>query len=328
MPCKKSHPVLFRTKADVFAFIEQERATFGVTRLCRCYGVTRAGYYAWRQRPASRRQEQDRRLWRMIVTIFRASRGTYGSPRVHRALRTRRHWVSRRRVERLMRVGGLRGRVARIYRRKAGTHRWFDQHPNHVGWTRATGPNQIWVADLTYVRVGRRWWYLATVLDQYSRRVLAWRLSRVRDARLTGAVIRAALRRRRPALGLVFHNDRGSEFLGTAVRHGLAARGVRQSMTRGGAPDQNPTSNRSSIRARSTSFMDATSAPSATSGARCGGICRSTITAGCIPLWGINRPLTTNGEPRRTQVSTEPREDPSGPRDDEAAAAEVATLSS
>lgn len=211
-----------------------------MTRLCRCYGVTRAGYYAWRQRPASRRQEQDRQLWRAIVTIFRMSRGTYGSPRVHRALRTQRQRVSRRRVERLMRVGGLRGRVARIYRRKAGTHRWFGQHPNHVGWTRATGPNQIWVADLTYVRVGRRWWYLATVLDQYSRRILAWRLSTARDARLTGAVIRAALRRRRPALGLVFHSDRGSEFLGTAVRHGLAACGVRQSMTRGGAPDENP----------------------------------------------------------------------------------------
>ena len=211
-----------------------------MTRLCRCYGVTRAGYYAWCHRPASRRQEQDQRLFRQIVTIFTASRGTYGSPRVHEALRQQGQRVSRRRVERLMRVGGLRGRVARVYRRKAGTHRWFGQHPNHVGWTRATGPNQIWVGDLTYLRVARRWWYLATVLDQYSRRVLAWRLGTVRDARLTGAVVRAALRRRRPAIGLIFHTDRGSEYLGVGFRHHLAARGVRQSMTRGGAPGENP----------------------------------------------------------------------------------------
>lgn len=175
----------------------------------------------------------------MIATIFAASHGTYGSPRVHRALRQRGQRVSRRRVERLMREGGLRGRVARVYRRKAGTHRWFGQHPNHVRWTHATGPNQIWVGDLTYLRVGRRWWYLATVLDQYSRRVLAWRVGRVRDARLTGAVVRAALGRRRPAIGLIFHSDRGSEYLGAAFRHHLAARGVRQSMTRGGAPSEN-----------------------------------------------------------------------------------------
>ena len=211
-----------------------------MTRLCRCYGVTRAGYYAWRRRPASRHREQDRRLLGAIQVIFAASRGTYGSPRVQWALRQQGQRVSRRRVERLMRMGGLRGRVAWVYRRKAGTHRWFGQHPNHVRWTRATGPNQIWVGDLTYLWVGRRWWYLATVLDQYSRRVLAWRLGRVRDARLTGAVVRAALRRRRPAIGLIFHSDRGSEYLGAAFRHHLAARGVRQSMTRGGAPGENP----------------------------------------------------------------------------------------
>ena len=210
-----------------------------MTRLCRLYGVTRPGYYAWRRRPTSQHQEQDRVLFAEIAAIFAASRGTYGSPRVHRVLRRRGHRVSRRRVERLMREGGLRARTARVYRRKAGTHRWFGQHPNHVGRTRATGPNQIWVGDLTYLAVAGRWWYLATVLDQYSRRVLAWRLGAIRDSRLTRAVVDAALRRRRPGAGLIFHSDRGSEYLGTTFRERLAARGVRQSMTRGGAPGEN-----------------------------------------------------------------------------------------
>ena len=210
-----------------------------MTRLCRCYGVTRPGYYAWRQRPTSRHRGQDPGLFAAIAAIFATSRGTYGSPRVHRWLTRRGHRMSRRRVERLMREGGLRGRAARVYRRKAGTHRWFGQHPNHVRRTRATGPNQIWVGDLTYLAVAGRWWYLATVLDQYSRRVLAWRLGAIHDSRLTRAVVNAALRRRRPAAGLIFHSDRGSEYLGTTFRQRLAARGVRQSMTRGGAPGEN-----------------------------------------------------------------------------------------
>jgi transposase InsO family protein len=138
-----------------------------------------------------------------------------------------------------MREDGLRGRVVRVYRRKAGTHRWFGRHPNQVRRTQATKPNQIWVGDLTYLAVAGRWWYLAVVLDQYSRRVLAWRLSAIRDSRLTRAVIDAALRRRQPSTGVIFHSDRGSEFHGTPFRTRLAAGGVRQSMTRGGAPAEN-----------------------------------------------------------------------------------------
>jgi putative transposase len=171
--------------------------------------------------------------------IFEASGGTYGSPRIQEALAMRGHRVSGRRVERLMRAEGMRARVARVYRPKAGTHRWFGQHPNHVRRTHATRPNQIWVGDLTYLAVGGRWWYLVVVLDQCSRRVLAWRLGAIRDSRLTRAVVDAALRRRRPSAGLIFHSDRGSEFLGTTFRARLTAGGVRQSMTRGGAPGEN-----------------------------------------------------------------------------------------
>src|SRR5262245_61551356 len=138
-----------------------------------------------------------------------------------------------------MRVGGMRARVVRVYRRKAGTHRWFDQHPNHVRRVQATRPNQIWVGDVTYLPVGRRWWYLATIMDQYSRRVLSWRLNSVRDSRLTRGALEAAFRRRRPEPGLIFHSDRGSEFLAAPFSLTLAEHGVRQSMTRGGAPDEN-----------------------------------------------------------------------------------------
>jgi putative transposase len=210
-----------------------------VTRLCRVFSVTRAGFYAWRERPASARARQDRVLLEEIRVIFERSGGTYGSPRIHRALIARGLRLSRRRVERLMHAQGWRARVARIYRGKAGTHRWFGQHPNHVKRTQATRLNHIWVGDLTYLAVAGRWWYLAVVLDQCSRRVLAWRLGAIRDSRLTRAVVDAALRRRRPLAGLIFHSDRGSEFLGTVFRRCLAAHGVQQSMTGGGAPAEN-----------------------------------------------------------------------------------------
>jgi transposase InsO family protein len=137
-----------------------------------------------------------------------------------------------------MRVGGCRARVVRVDRRTAGTHRWFGQYPNRVQRTEASGLNQIWVGDLTYLAVAGRWWYLAAILDQYSRRVLAWRLAATRDATFTRAVVDAALRRRRPKRGLIFHSDRGSEFLGIPFRQRLAWSGVQQSMTRGGAPDE------------------------------------------------------------------------------------------
>jgi putative transposase len=210
-----------------------------VTRLCRLFGVTRPGYYAWRQRPASPRERQDRVILEEIRVIFEQSGGTYGSPRIHQALTAQGRRISRRRVERLMRVGHWRARAARVYRRTTGTHRWFGQHPNRVGRRQACRVNKIWVGDLTYVAVAGRWWYLAVVLDQYSRRVLAWRLAATRDSVFTRSLVDAALRRRRPRAGMVFHSDRGSEFLGIPFRQRLIAAGVRQSMTRGGAPDEN-----------------------------------------------------------------------------------------
>ena len=156
--------------------------------------------------------------------IFERSDRTYGSPRLYRALVGLGYAVSHRRVERLMRQARWRARVVRVYRRTTGTHRWFARHPNRVRALVTTAPNQIWVGDLTYVAVAGRWWYVAAILDRHSRRLLAWRLGLTRDARFTGQMLAAALRRRRPPAGLIFHSDRGREFLGAAFHAHLAAR--------------------------------------------------------------------------------------------------------
>ena len=207
-----------------------------MTRLCRRYGVTRAGYYAWRARPVSAHAKQDRRLSAVMHRIFFAHDECYGSPRIHEAL-TRQGWhVSRRRVARLMRRAGLRAKAVRGYRAKVGTHRFYDLLPNRLHTVRVTKPNQVWVGDITYVAVARRWWYLAVVLDQYSRRVLAWSLTHRRDARVTGAVLTAAARGRR-VRDVIFHSDRGSEYMAAPFRACVTHLGLLQSASTRGPED-------------------------------------------------------------------------------------------
>jgi transposase InsO family protein len=208
-----------------------------VTRLCALYGVTPAGYYAWRQRSESAHAAQDRQLTQRIIALFRNHQGRYGSPRIHRALRDAGWRVSRRRVERLMRTAGLRARVAQVYRSNPALHRFYGQHPNRLPRGGAQHRDQVWVGDITYVPVGGQWRFLAVVLDQYSRRVLAWTLGRRRDAHLTRAVLDAAVRRRQPPRGMIFHSDRGSEYVAAAFRDRLVALGVQQSSAQRGPED-------------------------------------------------------------------------------------------
>lgn len=209
-----------------------------MTRLCAFYGVSPAGYYAWRRRRPSAHAERDRDLTQRITRIFRQHRGRYGSPRIHQELQAAGQAVSRRRVERLMRQAGLRARVARLYRGNPALHRFFTQHPNRLPRGGAARPNQVWVGDLTYIPVGRQWRFVAVVVDQWSRRVLAWSVSARRDARLTQRVLEAAVRRRRPPAGVIFHSDRGSEYSARALRRRLHTLGILQSSAHRG-PHEN-----------------------------------------------------------------------------------------
>ena len=208
-----------------------------MTRLCRRYGVTRAGYYAWRRRPLSAHTQQDRTLLTEIARVFAQHHGRYGSPRIHQVLTTRGWAVSRRRVARLMYTAGLRAKAVRGYRAKVGTHRFYEQHPNRVRALAVQRRNQVWVGDITYLTVAGEWRYLAVVMDRFSRRILAWTLQRRRDARVTTAVLQTAVRHRRPPAGLTFHSDRGSEYLAAPFRDRLRALGIQQSASVSGPGD-------------------------------------------------------------------------------------------
>lgn len=204
-----------------------------MTLVCRRFGVTRAGFYAWRKRALSLRSMSDAAMTERVREVFQEAHGLYGSPRVTRELLSRGVLVGRRRVARLMRLARLQGRSARLYRRsRVSQKKFYRAHPNIVQGLTTTRPDQLWVADVTYVRVAGRWSYLAVVMDRHSRRILGWSLGRNRDAALTRRALAHALRWRRPAPGLTFHTDRGIEFAAFDLGQDLSRAGLLQSMNR------------------------------------------------------------------------------------------------
>ena len=208
--------------------------------MCALYRVTRGGFYAWQSRQPSERTNQDARLTERIRQVHQQSRGNYGSPRVARQLRCEGVSVGRRRVARLMRSAQLQGRSARQYHRSMVRQRaFFASVPNQLRTQGVLAPNQVWVGDVTYLKVARQWRYLAVVMDRYSRRILGWSVSRRRDAALTCTALRLSVRNRQPRPRLMFHSDRGIEYAAFEYRDELARLGIIQSMNRPGKMNDN-----------------------------------------------------------------------------------------
>ena len=210
-----------------------------MTLMCRVYGVTRGGYYAWRSRERSERERQNETLAAEIRQVHEESRSTYGSPRVHQALRRRGRCVGKHRVARLMRAHGIKARVATIRYTNPSVQRFYGQIPNRQLDLEPTGPNQVWVGDITYLKVGTVYRYLAVVMDKYSRRVVGWSFGPRKDVALTLRALNSAVRRRRPGSALVFHTDRGVEYAAGAFKERAAELGITQSMNRPGKVTDN-----------------------------------------------------------------------------------------
>jgi transposase InsO family protein len=218
-----------------FAFIDAEKATWPVRPMCRALGVSPSGYYAWKTRPPSERAREDARLGVLVEEAHARSRRTYGSPRIHAELAAHGERVSRKRVVRLMRAKGLRGRGRPGFVRTTDSEHDQPVAPNVLDQDfTADGPNERWVGDVTYLKTPGGWLYLAAILDLYSRYVVGWAVSAINDRRLAMRALDQAVRRRRPPEGLLHHTDQGSPYASEDYQKALDALGFECSMSRRG----------------------------------------------------------------------------------------------
>ena len=217
-----------------FRFIEDRRADYPVTVMCGVLGVSPAGYYAWRSRPESRRSAANRDLLSDIERVHRDNRGCYGSPRVHAELQAQGRGASRGRIERLMRRHGIRAIMARPRKvRTTDSRHDLPIAPNLLerNFT-AAAPNQIWLADITYIETNQGWLYLAAVMDLHSRRIVGWAMRDHLRTELPLAALRMAIQQQRPAGGLMHHSDRGVQYASADYRNVLQSAAFQVSMSR------------------------------------------------------------------------------------------------
>ena len=216
--------------------MEAEKANYSLSVMCRVLGVSRSGFYAWRKRPRITRSMQSNCvLLGQIRAIHSRSRKTYGSPRVHRQLRRDKVRVGKNRVARLMRENSLRGRIRRRFRTTTDSNHALPVAPNTLNREfTAKSPDQVWAGDITYIRTGNSWSYLAVVIDLYSRMVVGWAFADHMRTELVEEALRAALGQRDPSPALLHHSDRGSQYASRNYRKQLAKRGIEVSMSRRG----------------------------------------------------------------------------------------------
>ncbi len=218
-----------------YKLIEAEKTSFPVQFMCRMLGVSRSGYYDWRDRPPSRSSLENATLTSKIREIHRRSRETYGSPRIHAELRALGIRCGRKRVARLMRQAGLLGCMRG--RRKRTTHRSGRAVPAKDLLQRsfvAAQIDKVWVTDITYVPTREGFLYLAFILDVHSRRIVGWAMENHLRTELVVDALRMAVWRRKPAPGLVHHSDQGVQYTALSFSERLREVGITPSMGRTG----------------------------------------------------------------------------------------------
>ena len=215
-----------------FRLIDAAKEEFPVQRLCEVLGVSQSGYFAWRGRPACRRQREDMVLLAHLRSAFALSNGSYGSPRMTRELQDDGLKVGRRRTARLMRENGLRARQKRRFKRTTDSHHAWPVAPNIIDQDfAAERPNEKWGADISYVWTREGWLYLAVVIDLFARRVVGWAVGDRLHRDLALAALRRALLTRRPLAGLIHHSDRGSQYCSIDYQAELQRHGILTSMS-------------------------------------------------------------------------------------------------
>jgi transposase InsO family protein len=228
-----------------FAFIQAHAEQHRIVTMCRVLQVSKAGYYAWSNRPLSARAVEDAQLVEDIKDIHRRSRRTYGSPRVHEELKADGKAHGEKRIARIMHAEGIRAKQPRRFRVTTDSNHAHPVAPNvlarQFGVHDANGVrpvkrplNQVWIGDITYLTTREGWLYLAVILDLASRRVIGWAMRHTLEGALTRDALQMALTTRQPASGVLHHTDRGSQYAAGDYQALLTAHGMKCSMSRVG----------------------------------------------------------------------------------------------
>jgi len=215
--------------------ISQLRSGYPVKMLCHVLSVSRAGYYAWRSRRPSRRWHEDERLKVAILAAHKRTRQTYGARRLQPELASDGHMAGRDRISRLRKELGLRCKQRRKFRVTTDSNHKLPVVENKVGRNFcATGPDQLWLADITYLPTDEGWVYLAGIKDMFTRRIVGHSMADRMGTELVRGALEKALRSRKPSAGMVHHSDRGSQYCAADYRKALKRHGIGVSMSRRG----------------------------------------------------------------------------------------------
>ena len=216
-----------------FAFIEEHLKGYPVKVACVVLEVSRAGFYAWRKRPASAREIRREVLSAKIQVAYRANRCVYGSPRIRQALLAEGERVCENTVAKCMRELAIKARIKKKFvpRTTDSTHDY--RVPGNLldRQFACEAPNRKWVADITYIPTDEGWMYLAAVMDLCSRKIVGWSMADHMEAQLVTDALAMAIDRRNPGKGLLHHSDRGVQYACDDYRKVLDQAGMTLSMS-------------------------------------------------------------------------------------------------
>lgn len=215
--------------------MKQQQTVFGIQAMCRVLEVSRSGYYEFLRRPPSRRSLEDDELRSLVKAAFGKGRKNYGTRRIKRELAKQDIIVSRRRIGRLMRAENLRVQTKRKFKATTDSKHNKPIAPNLLKREfMIKNPDVAYVGDITYIPTREGWLYLAVVIDLFSRTVVGWSMGSRMKAELVNDALMMAIWKRKPAKGLIFHSDRGSQYASDSYRKILSTHGVVASMSKKG----------------------------------------------------------------------------------------------
>nr|WP_157686189.1 IS3 family transposase [Bacillus thuringiensis] len=235
LPLKKGDALLRERPSVKFKFIHRHRFTYRVEKMCQVLHVSRSGYYKWKHHTKSPRQIQREQITKEIHRIFLESRCLYGSPKVTSVLRQKGKQISQKTVARIMKEQGLQSRTVKKYKATTNSKHSYPIQDNVLNRQfKVKKPNQVWVADITYVSTKEGWLYVASLMDLYSRKIVGWHADRTMTKELVLKALQQAYFRQKPEGSVLHHSDRGSQYASRDYQNQLQQYGMTCSMSRKG----------------------------------------------------------------------------------------------